>query len=61
MHSINSQQKKPEESDRARRAERRADLLVRMLQGTMGLEGQALPPAVLQRLREQAIAQLLNR
>lgn len=61
MHSVNPQQQKPVESDRAQRAERRADLLVRMLQGTMGLEGQALPPAVLKRLRDQALAQLLNR
>lgn len=60
MHSVNPQQK-PQESEQARRAERRANLLVRMLQGTMALEGKALPPAVLQRLREQALAQLLNR
>ena len=61
MQQVNPEQQKPSESARAERAERRADLLVRMLQGTMGLEGQALPPAVLKRLKEQALSQLLKR
>jgi hypothetical protein len=43
MQQVNPEQQKPSESARAERAERRADLLVRMLQGTMGLEGRRSP------------------
>ena len=46
-------------TERVERAERRADLLVRMLQGTMALEGQALPPSSLERLKKLAVEKLL--
>lgn len=61
VSSAQTRQQHPHAADRTKRAERRADFLVRMLQGTMALEGQALPRASLERLRKCAVEQLLAR
>ncbi|HEY8751286.1 MAG TPA: hypothetical protein VIM11_25105 [Tepidisphaeraceae bacterium] len=47
--------------DRDPRLWRRAVFLVSMLQGTMALEGQAVSSAALDRLREMAYLQLLQK
>jgi hypothetical protein len=47
-------------SDKVQRANRRAEALVSMLQGSMALEGQGLPPKALVRLRKKAVAELLG-
>jgi hypothetical protein len=54
-------QRPPVTTGQLERANRRADFLVRMVQGTMGLEAQALPPASLERLKKRAVERLLAR
>lgn len=49
------------DAERRARAERRADFLVRMLQGNMALEGQGLPDSTLSQLRRQVVELLLAR
>jgi transcriptional regulator with XRE-family HTH domain len=48
----------PEEL-RQREARRKARLLTRLTQGTMGLEAQAVSPALLKELEEQTVTKLL--